>query len=126
MLFELIQIRSGDYVFCTVVGGKYGDYADTAPISTFNETEGLTLVITEAKAIEHKLSYDGVFSCLTLQVNSSLAAVGLTAAVANALKDSGISANVIAAYHHDHVFVPKEKTIEALAALNLLSGGGES
>ena len=29
----------------------------------------------------------------------------------------GISANVIAAYYHDHIFVPSERVTEALAAL---------
>jgi len=44
--------------------------------------------------------------------------VGLTAAVSGRLAANGISANMIAAYHHDHVFVPKDK---AQLALQLLS-----
>ena len=53
---------------------------------------------------------------------SSLAAVGLTAAVAAALTEVGISANVVAAFHHDHVFVPLGRAAEALTCLERLRG----
>ena len=58
---------------------------------------------------------------ITLGVHSSLAAVGLTARVAGALAERGISANMIAAFHHDHVFVPWERRQEALDLLRRLS-----
>ena len=50
-------------------------------------------------------------------MQSALAAVGLTAAIATALAKVGISANVIAGYHHDHIFVPWSRRYEALAIL---------
>jgi hypothetical protein len=59
---------------------------------------------------------------ITLGVHSSLAAVGLTARVATALAERGISANVIAAFHHDHVFVAWAQRDDALAILLRLSG----
>ena len=46
--------------------------------------------------------------------------VGLTAAVAVALADAGIACNVVAAVHHDHLFVPVESADAALAALRAL------
>lgn len=58
---------------------------------------------------------------ITLGVHSSLAAIGLAARVAEALTAHGISANIVAAFHHDHVFVPWERRAEALAALEALS-----
>jgi len=54
---------------------------------------------------------------ITLQIHSSLSAVGLTAAVSKILADEGISANIVAAYFHDHVFVPSHRADEALLAL---------
>jgi hypothetical protein len=54
-------------------------------------------------------------------VHSSLDAVGLTAAVANKLASREISANVVAAYYHDHIFVRKEKADIAMAALEEFS-----
>ncbi|MCB1704295.1 MAG: ACT domain-containing protein [Halioglobus sp.] len=63
------------------------------------------------------LRYESVFRCITLTVHSSLIAVGLTAAVSGTLAAHNISANIIAAFFHDHLFVPQEDAERALAAL---------
>jgi len=60
---------------------------------------------------------------ITLDIHSSLEAVGLTARVSAALAERGISANIIAALNHDHVFVPWDRRDEALAALRRLAQG---
>jgi hypothetical protein len=60
---------------------------------------------------------------ITLGVVSSLAAVGLTARVAESLAAHGISANMVAAFHHDHVFVPWRRRDEALKILDNLAKG---
>jgi len=104
------------YVFVTLPG-KYGDHADWRPIASFVESEGLTLVLRRETADEHSLTYEGVFRRITLQVHSSLSAVGLTARVAACLAAVGISANVLAAYHHDHIFVPADGADRAVSAL---------
>jgi hypothetical protein len=87
------------------------------PLATFREAEGLTLVLDKTDADLAGLSYDSLFSMITLTVHSSLDAVGLTAAVATKLAKYEISANVIAAYYHDHIFVQQDKAEQALAAL---------
>jgi len=110
-------LSDGDYVFCTVRDSKYGDYAKTRPLASFTETEGLTLVILKDQAEQHGLSYEGVFRRITLGVHSSLEAVGLTAAVTGKLATNGIAANVIAAYFHDHIFVPAELAKPAIGIL---------
>jgi len=56
-------------------------------------------------------------------VPSDLAAVGLTAAFAQALAAVGISCNVLAGAHHDHLFVPVDRATDALAALRALQQG---
>ena len=104
------------YVFVTVAGA-YGDYAELDPIASFKEAEGLTLVVNLARAEQAKLAFDSVFRCISLTVHSSLEAVGLTAAVASKLAEYEISANVIAGYYHDHIFVPAAQTKRALQAL---------
>ena len=54
-------------------------------------------------------------------VPSALDAVGLTAAVATALTRVGIACNVIAGFHHDHLFVPVDSATRAMSALNALA-----
>lgn len=61
-----------------------------------------------------------------MMVHSSLEAVGMTAAMATALTRAGISANVVAAYHHDHVFVPWTRREDAVAALRALTDQGSA
>jgi hypothetical protein len=60
-------------------------------------------------------------ACLTLTLHSALDGVGLTAAITAALTADGIPANVVAAFHHDHVFVPEDRAADALAALERAS-----
>lgn len=61
------------------------------------------------------------FAKITLRVHSDLEAVGLTSAVSGALATSGIACNVIAAMHHDHLFVPWESREDAMRILTRLS-----
>ncbi|MDF9388700.1 ACT domain-containing protein [Vibrio sp. 1151_11] len=110
------ELVGGSYVFCTVQGAL-ADYLHLEPVATFQEREGLTLVIEQQKAVAAQLDFESVFSLITLTVHSSLEAVGLTAAFATKLASYGISANVIAGYYHDHIFVQKDKAEKAMAAL---------
>ncbi len=114
------KLLEGDYVFCTIQG-HLTDYANLNPLATFVEAEGLTLVLLKSTAEQAGLAFNGVFKQITLTVHSSLTAVGLTAAVSKQLADHGISANVMAAYYHDHIFVPLELAEQAVLALQSLS-----
>lgn len=118
-LLALLQpsLLAGDFVFFTSTKLQYGDLAQLQPIASYQEPEGLTLVLGKQAADDVGLAYESVFNCITLLVHSSLDAVGLTAAVSGKLAANGISANVIAAYYHDHVFVPKDKAQRALQLL---------
>lgn len=111
------ELLDHDFVFCTVTG-QLNQYLALEPTATFMEAEGLTLVLTKDKA---DLYYEGIFRQIILTVHSSLQAVGLTAAVSTKLASKDISANVIAAYYHDHIFVSHDKAEAALIALKELS-----
>ncbi|WP_434926419.1 ACT domain-containing protein [Shewanella sp. HL-SH2] len=113
-------IMPGDWVFCTVKGTLV-DYVHLNPLATFVEAEGLTLLLSQTQADHNNIAYSGTFKQITLTVNSSLEAVGLTAAIATQLTEHNISANVVAAYYHDHIFIPIDKAQLALAAINTLS-----
>ena len=99
----------------------YGDHSGLEPFAAVTESEGLTLVIPKLKADQHQIAYESVFRCITLNVHSSLDAVGLTAAVSTQLAEYGISANVIAGYFHDHIFVQDELADKAIIVISELT-----
>lgn len=84
--------------------------------ATVAEEEGLSVV-----APLSDLGGGEPWALISLSVHSDLAAVGLTAAFAAALAGRGISCNVIAGVHHDHLFVPWDRRFEAVSALRELS-----
>lgn len=116
-------LRDGRFVFCSFPEARYGDHAELDPIAVVSEQEGLTLVVATSTAASAGLPTQPAFRCITLQVHSSLQAVGLTAAVSTALARRSIPANLVAGAFHDHVFVPADRAKEAL---NVLYGLGSS
>lgn len=86
------------------------------PFATVAEAEGMTVVAPLAL-----LGAGAPWARISLTVHSDLAAVGLTAAFATALGAEGISCNVIAGYHHDHLFVQWGRREDAMRALEALS-----
>lgn len=85
------------------------------------EDEGLTVIATMEELARLGLDAQGCWARITLKVHSDLSAVGLTAAFAKVLTAEGISANVIAGFFHDHIFVQWDRRDDALAALRRLS-----
>jgi ribosomal protein S18 acetylase RimI-like enzyme len=112
------RLNPGSYVFTTVPGAAPKG-ADA--VVTVREDEGLTVVLPRERADDLGLRYGYLAAWITLEVRSALDAVGLTAAVSGALAAAGISANVVAGVHHDHVFVPPHA---AETALTILRGLG--
>jgi len=87
------------------------------------EDEAVTVVLARSDADSAGFEYDYIAAWITLGVNSALEAVGLTAAFSAALGDAGISCNVLAGFHHDHMLVPYEGADRAIEALRALSQG---
>jgi hypothetical protein len=112
------RLNSGRYVYTQI---QTGVPAGADPVVVVREDEGLTLILTQEQADELDLAYDFVAAWITLQIHSALEAVGLTAAVSRVLTDAGISANVVAGYTHDHVFVPHDRASDAMHALATLA-----
>lgn len=119
------HLREGEYIFITL-SGEYGDHSHLKPLCSFQEKEGLTLIIPRTLGEEHSHVSDEFYRCISLEVHSSLDAVGLTAAVSGRLASAGISANVVAAYYHDHVFVQSSLADKAMEVLKELSSGNSS
>jgi uncharacterized protein len=112
-------LQPGNFVFVTLQQPKAQLF--NAAVGIFKEVEGTTLILEQSVADTNGLKYDYVAAWITLTVHSSLAAVGLTAAVTNALAGAGISCNVVAAYYHDHLFVPATDAEKALNVLKALA-----
>src|SRR3954451_323015 len=87
----------------------------------FQESEGLTIVTTRASADSHGLEYSFPSRMITLNVHSSLEAVGFIARVASQLAEKGISANPVSGFFHDHLFVAEGREEEAVTALKALA-----
>jgi hypothetical protein len=109
-------LNTGDYVFCNVSSFDKIDLKQI--IGSFKEEEGITLIISKAYADRLGLNYSSIMSWITLQIHSSLEAVGLTAVFSSILSKNNISCNVIAGYYHDHIFVLKEDAKKAVEVLN--------
>jgi uncharacterized protein len=92
----------------------------TLVFATIAEDEGLTLVLTRDEAQAAGLRAEWATARITLQVDSRLADVGLTAAVSSRLAARGIPCNIIAGLAHDHLFVPEDRAGEALELLQQL------
>jgi uncharacterized protein len=107
------QLAEEEHGFATIAMGQ-GWPQGLVPVATFAEAEGASVIalasILKAVGIDHQAGW----AKITLGVNSSLDGVGLTAAVSQALADQGIACNMVAAYHHDHLFVPWDRREEAM------------
>ena len=88
------------------------------------EAEGITVVATIAEAERRGWPVDFRAVWLTIEVHSSLEAVGLTAAMSRVLTEQAIPCNVLAGFYHDHLLVPEERADDAVAALLSLRDAG--
>lgn len=97
-----------------------------APLALFREAEGTTLIAPAQDLARAGVPHVAGWARITLMVHSSLAAVGMTAAVAQALTSAGIPANMVAAYHHDHLFVPWAQRQAARDVLDRLAAAARA
>ena len=104
------------YVFCTV-SEKTEEILKLNPLLMFRESEGVTFIIDEKSADSKSISYRDIWRMITLTVHSDLTGVGFIAAVTRKLADSDICVNVVAGYHHDHLFVQEGNAVRALTIL---------
>jgi hypothetical protein len=120
------DLQPSAYFFVSVTDAAMIEALAPKALGSFREAEGLSLVLSVADARAAGLAADLAMRCITLSVYSALDGIGLTAAVAAALADAGIACNMIAAHHHDHVFVPETDAERAVAVLRALSDSAAS
>lgn len=113
-------LQNGEYIFCSI-DPQDNRCTSLKPIGSFQEREGLTLILPREEADAAGISYASTFAMITLSVHSSLEAVGFLATITNVLAQQGISVNPISAYYHDHLFVPIAQGNETISLLQTLA-----
>jgi hypothetical protein len=109
---------SGRWHFCTVAADDPRcDRLRLIARATLDETEGWSLILDEAAAVAEGMTTDMPMTQISLEVHSALDGIGLTAAISKALTEAELPCNIVAGYHHDHIFVPSGRADEAVALL---------
>lgn len=110
------QLVPHTYVFATLAPGAPLPQG-LKPLMQFREREGMTLILEEEQASAAGLAT--AFRCrmITLNIHSSLDAVGFIAAIATRLAAAGMGVNPVSAFYHDHLFIPQDRAEEAMAIL---------
>ena len=123
VLFSNLKVRKSEelYVFVTCAPD---DVPENMPVlMRFEEAEGTTLILTKSLAETHNLPYEFESYCLTLDIHSSLEAVGFMARIASLLAEAQIPVNPVAGFYHDHLFIPAKKADKAVSILQGLAVG---
>ena len=114
------ELLPGIFVFATLPPGT--PLPDNLhPVMTFREREGDTLILLEEEANAAGLSSAFPSRMITLNVHSSLEAVGFLAVIATRLAAAGMGVNPVSAYFHDHLFIPANRAEEAMTILEALA-----
>ena len=116
------ELQEGRFVFAVASDEATATGLASEAIATMWEAEGLSLILPIEHADRSDIEISPAMRCITLNVYSSLEGVGLTAAVSTALGAANIPCNMVAGYHHDHVFVPEDMAEQALEILQALQG----
>lgn len=119
------RLVEGTYVFVTAAAGKALP-GGLDPMMTFREAEGLTAILDADAAERAGLAGSFRSRMITLDVHSSLAAVGFLAAITACLAGAGMGVNPVSAFYHDHLFVPEDRAEEAMHLLAQLAGDAQA
>lgn len=115
--YTLVSLGADESNIPTIGGGIAG---------VLSEVEGFTVIVEVEVARRRGWPIDFEAAWLTLDVHSSLEAVGLTAAFSAALAEEEISCNVLAGYYHDHLLVPADRVEDARRCLEQLKSSSLS
>ncbi|MEK1891251.1 MAG: ACT domain-containing protein [Phyllobacterium sp.] len=114
------RLLEGTYVFVTFAAGDPVP-PDLDPVMRFREAEGLTIILDESAAMRTGLTGTFRSRMITLDIHSSLEAVGFLAAITTRLAKAGMGVNPVSAFYHDHLFIPADRAEEAMALLRQLA-----
>lgn len=118
------KLIEGVFVFATVEDDAIP--AGLAPRMVFREAEGTTLILLKSEAEAYGLPCEFPCRMITLDIHSSLEAVGFIAHVAAKLAQHNMGVNPVSGFFHDHLFVPEGRETEAMRILDLIACGRNS
>jgi hypothetical protein len=111
----------GLFVFVTVP-------ADHTPLGArprmvFQEAEGTTYILLQSEAETLALPFEFPCRMITLNIHSSLEAVGFMARIATELAKHDMGVNPVSGFFHDHLFVPDGREQDAMRVLAQMATG---
>ena len=109
-------LQDGVYVFHSSKKSM-AELTGLDPVLLFTEEEGTAAILKKEKADAAGINYHYQARMITLNVHSSLDAVGFLAAITKKLAEGGISVNPVSAHFHDHLFIPEDKADQAIEIL---------
>lgn len=117
------KLVDGLYVFVTVKQDQIP--ATLRPRMIFQEAEGTTLIILQSEAEQHALPFEFPCRMITLNIHSSLEAVGFIARIAKELAKHDMGVNPVSGFFHDHLFVPDGREQDAMDVLHKLADSSD-
>lgn len=106
----------GEYVFCEINKNGY-DVFELDPVSVLSIGNNYTLIIPKQKAVERKIEFKTIFNMLSLSVKDNNEDGEFIAVIAGVFADQCIPAKFISAIGTHYLFVPTNKTKEAMQLL---------
>ena len=112
------ELVDGLYVFATISDGVVP--VGVRPRMLFHEAEGMTLILLKEEAEANDLAYAFPCRMITLNIHSSLEALGFMARITTALARHDMGVNPVSGFFHDHLFVPDGREMDAIRVLQEL------
>lgn len=111
------------YVFCTATTDRLSEIAKIDDVQMlFREAEGWTTILPQHHQVS-ELAIESAFPCkkVTLNVHSSLDAVGFIASIGKRLAELEIGVNPVSGFYHDHLFIPTGREDDVMKALRAIA-----
>lgn len=118
------QLDEATYVFATVPDARIPP--GLHPRMMFREAEGTTLILAKTEAEAAGIEYEFPCRMITLNVHSSLEAVGFIARIASELAARDMGVNPVSGFFHDHLFIPEGREGEAVQVLEQIAAQAAS
>ena len=113
------DLRDETFVFITIKPDA--PVPQIGAVMQFVEAEGISFIAPLDEAKKAKLVYEIPCRMITLNIHSSLEAVGFLAVITTHLAKLNISVNPVSGYYHDHLFIPENRAADVMTALAELS-----